>query len=623
MSGLIADDLGAHMEINAIRFDPLTRTLSVAGRRSESVFDISLLKDALRLAREVHEPFFSLDPASPVDWDRSLLVAMEQLDQKYGQSNAGMREMVRRMREAGTLLPGGEVYTASLEDLDRDIWQAVSQETDLRVKLVFSPTWIGTTRLGWILYEADLAIKSVCAGFLESETRVTAADVWSIPGFDPLWLHAHGFAGRANFELAPLPSTVAANSNALDLQDIKPRLVIVHRKPGTSEDMPPCDRCNTISDHFSEHWREYASCVPAIGELMGVFRAYVAARFMIQRHPGLVEFVDGLDPPPTEESPPLYRRGPIVVRGRIVSDRFSPLGPDRAAYWHLAGGYGGGVSIGASAIRTVTTVNPPSRWEGETFGGAPGSGVAVRATTDGMSLELILSRTTLTVSRQRTLWATLLGVVLFLTVCGMFVRPMLHHSPDVCADCDIFYRRLEIGARLADVVPMATMIFLLCLPGAIAWSACEPTTEQAIAYLLLIAGGLLVLRLPFQTFKAWFPGSSTPIQFLGGPLTSLAAGARGSILLVGGWLLVFGINPHAVSRQLTACLGPDIAEPLLMGMESLDLMITSILVAVAATALSLLCRHMIPFLFVRIQNHRHSSQTIAPTPVRDKGNEND
>lgn len=593
LSGVIADDLSARLEIEAVHFDPRAGSITLAGRHSRHSFGIGLLRDALRLAREVHEPFFSLEPVNVADWDRQLIVAQDLLRARYTGSRNGRRKIARRLQELGTPVPGGEILAATLEELDPGIWEEVNRDLDPRVELVFSPAWAGSTRLGWILYEADLAIKAVCAGFTESETTVQLADVWSIPGFEPEWVHTHGHAGRANFELEP--GTAARRGETLDLSEIRPRLVIVHRAPGTSQDLPPCDLCQKISGHFAVHWREYADRVRPIGELMTVLRAYVAARFLLQHHAGLVAFVDSLQHSEPDSRTPLYRIGPIVFRARVVDGDLEPLAPDRPALFDLGGGFGGGIAFKAGGVSFEPALPADPSWAGEMLGARVDS-PGVRVTSHGLALDLELVGPRLPAEIQWQMYVLVLAVGL---LAGSFrVRPLRaveSLTSVTCPHCRRLHRFLETVGGAADLVAASTIVFLALLPGAAAWILERKGEAGASGYVTVVLA--LVLG------SVWITGSlaarlsrAAGLGEAYGPSRMLALMSTALFLAGGSWIVrgwVIGVDPL---ERATALLGAELVETLLLVIGNSPVAAQAMVVLGGSILISFLFRWILPFL---------------------------
>src|SRR5258706_567573 len=285
-SGARAQELAATLDVTSIAFDPVRGKIVLVGAKQQAAqtFDLDVFADVLRLAVEEYEPFFSLDPSEPHDWDESLTPIGKALRAKYDADELAKR--VRALSPTG--IPHGSrvYYYTTVETLDPQLVAQANRGRDMTVKLVYSPDWLRYSKVGAILFDGDLAIKAVASGFVERGGAIEPAFVWAMPDFDPVWLHRDdASAGRANFELAH--ARVREGGARLDLVDVHPGLYVTGRRPGTNEDTAPSSHDKAISEHFDKHWREYVANVPEIGRLEMVFRAYVAARFLVDHHPGL------------------------------------------------------------------------------------------------------------------------------------------------------------------------------------------------------------------------------------------------------------------------------------------------------------------------------------------------
>lgn len=84
--------------------------------------------------------------------------------------------------------------------------------------------------------------------------------------------------------------------------DVRNLNVCNHRLPDTV----PSDYDRAVSEHFSRHWQEYTRQWPELRELEEVYRAYVAAYYMVRHHPGLAERILAMPAVRAPQLPPLY-----------------------------------------------------------------------------------------------------------------------------------------------------------------------------------------------------------------------------------------------------------------------------------------------------------------------------
>jgi hypothetical protein len=553
-----ADRLVAQLDLESVQYDPARGKILLSGKQSDYLFDMGVFTVALRLAMEEHDPFFSLELASPADSDVFLDRAAEALTAKYGGAEEGKERFARRMTELQHNLAAQgwpEYYYATLEEFDPELFRRVSDGLDLREKLVFSPPWIRYTRFGWILFDADVAIKATSTGFLQADDGVEPASVWKISGFDPKWLHPHAFSGRANFEIDPR----CLRTGSLALSEIKPRLVMVHRTPGTMHDEPPCPLCRKVSQHVSDHWSEYAKEVPAFQDLTMLFRSYVAARWLVKKYPGMaMRLAEAplLEPDYT----PIYRNGLCVLRARVVDGKLLPISDECKTPFCLGSGYEGGImlevdkSIDPSAM--VITDDP---WASDTFAGEyHGEGIEVKQGRVGLMLDLDYDPLL-----GRPLWPWWLGAVGAALIFGWFIgrksKPLSRVPEPICPHCRRIHHFTEGVGRIVDLLALGTFVFAVSLPFT---AACE----QSLPTFLQVVAAAAVIGLTVAALAVW---AALVYRVTGGrgrpDLIQLAgAGARWGGLALAVFLLSGGISEPAVSRRVIALLGPAAGEQFLL-----------------------------------------------------------
>lgn len=579
ISGAIADRLGVNLDLTAIRFDPVRRTVSLAGTASKHAIPMAVFVDALRLAQEKHDPSFSLDPVCPDGWDRSGIVAWDEIGKRWLSGRGGRRKLARRLMEVGTPLSLGEctVWSATLDRVDRAIDEHVMRTVDDREELAFSPRWLAFTRLGWILYEGDLAIKAVAAGFDESGRGIVPADVWTLPGYRAMWQDDHPYAGRANFELDP--ATAEDHAGALDLSGVRLRLTIVHRAPGTSTDEEPCDRCRARTAYFTEHWREFAERVPAIGRLHQALQAYVAARCLLRAHPGLAAALARLPFPGSDERPPVLDRRAMVVRIGVDAKGNTRAWNDKGRWLHVSLGYSGGICVNASAVSVRSTAAAPV-WERETFGEVESTGAA--QTARGVRLDLEITGARVTRADQRAIWMACLFAAVTLALLER--RRIADWRSLACARCARVHRFSVLGGTLCDVVATASLAFVLALPIAVAVDSEGASAGTLCAASLALGGVFAAAAVAAGGARAKLVGEVSSTRTYGGA-------ARWIGLACAAWLAL----PDGPAR-LGRMLGSGRMERLFVGIEGYDVPLTALNICAVAAVLALYLRWIHPFL---------------------------
>lgn len=606
-----ADHLAAALDLSAVHYDPVRGQLILSGTRSEHVVDMEVFTACLRLALEQYEPTFGLHPVNPEQWDGTAERIGALVREKYladDERRAGCSRLVRQLeRQQGANPPqtfrGATYLYATVEEFDPELYDRALADVDVRVQLVYSPEWLRYSQVGQILYEADLAIKAIATGFADVGDHVALAPVWDIPGFDPKWIHEHeSVAGRANFELDD--SDVRLNGGSIDLAEVKPRLVVVHRRPGTSEDIEgsgeSCPRCHGLSEHFSQHWREYVGRIPALGRLMTVFRAYVAARFLVRRFPGLAMRIHAFEVPAVVDPTPLYHLSHEVIRVRLEGGRLVPVTEDSRRLYALGGGYGGGVHVKMNKVNLRETAEPIDAWGAAAFAaGDPAAGYAEEGERTGLRLDFAVDR--FDEARQADLWAMLcagaaaLGLALSVARRRAGPRGAAVTAAVVCPHCVRVHRATEAVGWCCDVAGVGTLAFLLALPVAVAWHEAGPTPGQAAgAFGVICAGlaGLAALAWLAQTALARRAGGQAPAP---GLMRRIGAGARWGGAAMAGLLFARGWDPQALAGQVLALFGPHAGERMLALLGGVGTLRAAALAVIAAAAAALVVRWVVPF----------------------------
>jgi hypothetical protein len=626
LTGATADTFAAKLDITGVGYDPVRGRLVLTGRAGETAIDLSIFRDVLRLATERNDPFFSLEMSNPPDWDHSSAVAYDLIGRKYLGTGAGRAALAARLQTVGTVLPvrqDGVCYATRLLDVDADLEGQLESRVDIRLGRVYSPEWLANSKVGRILYAADVAIKSVASGLIRTEDGPAVAAVWDIDGFKPDWLIGGVLsAGRANFEIDD--ADVPADGGFVDLSQVKPKLVMVRRVPGTTKDDTPGEIEKRIAAHFSQHWQEYVRRIPVLAELMTVFRAYVAARYIVRRHPGLAQRILALGEPLPATGTPLYFVGSPTMVGCVEAGRLMPLRFASDAPISILPWPDGGVSVGlrrrggGEKIRYVAS---------GTAGTSNSDGFAARMMADdappyavdgdriGLSLDLDTIEP-LPLARQFRLWAWFAAGAALASGLILFAWGRLRRTAAeiACDHCARIHRLTEAVGWTGDAAAIGCLAFVLWLPVA---AAAEETgiaaSGMALASLAL-AGAVLA-----PAMAAWAAQHAAGRAFgwrgdWSGPLRRFGAGARWLGLVVAAALLAGGSDDVAVAGRLSRLLGPALGERLFAVLGSAAALRAALLALLGSALIAAVARWIIPFLLdsrplpLGVNRHRHEAK---------------
>lgn len=493
-----ADDLALKIDIDAVAYDPVRGRLVFSGKKTEEVFDMDIFADVLRLAVEEHEPFFSMEPSRIEDWDRTNSRFGDLLRMKYPRVET-LAAQVKSRCPHPIVRANRHFYYTTAYDLDPGLFAEANQGYDISEKLVFSPNWLRYSKVGWILYEADMAIKAVAGGFLERWPDVIPSPAWDLPDFNPIWLNRRKYhsAGRANFELDEGSFNDAGGCLSLDL--IRPKLFVTFRETGTHIDVKPQPpACKEISDHFTRNWRTYVERTPELRRLQEVYKAYVAARYLVQQHPGLAERIRKLprqiDWP---EQPPLRVIRPSVIRVCYEGDRLTSLDEEQQVFWSIGGGFGGGAAFKVSKITPKPMPSVPAEWIGSALLD-PGSqldsvnhgdqaAIAFDISDEPMPPEP-LRRTTVFLS------ALLFGAALLGAALRRWDWQQLEHK-QTCPYCRRVHSLSGRVSLFGHALAATGMFVLLGIPLLAAWHGAEGNWWQLALSALLLMGAAAAFTL--------------------------------------------------------------------------------------------------------------------------------
>ncbi len=183
LSRAVATRMPIDLDLDSIRFEDGAVLLSGKARNGRvSRFDAPLFMTALRLACERGDPMFSLDPADGTAWSDDAAAAMREavaalaprLDARAGAPDP--EELQNGLAAGGSYLHGPVILAASVRAADPALWREIqARHPHLGSRLVFRPEWLRATRLGQILFEADLLLKELASGMSLAHPGARAA----------------------------------------------------------------------------------------------------------------------------------------------------------------------------------------------------------------------------------------------------------------------------------------------------------------------------------------------------------------------------------------------------------------------------------------------------------------
>jgi hypothetical protein len=258
-------------DLSVASIDPAKEVLVLLGRKSAaSGLDADLFWTAIRLAAQSDEfePDFSIDPVDVTHWEKE----WDHLGAYLAQTFKFDSEFRARALTA-TAWDGQDYQLNILDRLDPDLYKHLSSEFRIQEMLRFEPSWLRSTRLGEVLFRADIAIKELwlpvsVKGELSSRISV-------IPGA----VRFHGGRhetepGAYRFWFVP-GSKLSATQTIIDLSQVRPVLKVVGTAGGKDLDRSVPPWAAAIRDDVNNRFELYAHAVPEWATLSEVFRAYV------------------------------------------------------------------------------------------------------------------------------------------------------------------------------------------------------------------------------------------------------------------------------------------------------------------------------------------------------------
>jgi hypothetical protein len=607
-SGERANGLALALDVTAVDFDPIHNRITLIGKSAASgtgsgqPFDLDIFSDVLRLAAEKFDPFFSLEPNNSADWDNMGAWAALLLRDRYG-SPQQIAERVRAVSPPPVRRGKMAYYYATLNQIDPQLDRRNRQSHDLSVKVVFSPSWLRYSKVGWILYRADLAIKGIAAGFVMRGEKIVPSPAWGMEDFDPIWLH-DGSAGRADFELDESPAETTATG--VDLTAVRPKLYLTGRKPGTSEDTKPSPGDLAITNHFSHDWREYAEQLPELAELEEVYRAYVAAHYLIRHHPALAERILQMPRPQTPALPPLYIELPPVLYAATRAGEPVVLDSERHNYYAMGGGFSGGTEFKIEAVHYASGggENADSGLGWLRRVSSKSNAAAPWTESDGNVAAVLEIEGT----PAPTGWMAVTSMLVALLVAfGAWVSVVLGKHPwqklesnadqhPICLHCVGVHRRVGLWSLCGDAAAAAALLYLAALPFLLAGRNWKDGGVGRFALLAVVAAGVaLAIPMIGAGFLALLNRGRT--KEAAGWFAEFLLGARLLMLAAGLLVLVNCLLGNSPAAVLFLVAGPELGERMLSssgGPETFaPILIAGSLCALAAT----LAEWVAPFAF--------------------------
>ncbi len=608
-SGERADGLALALDVTAVDFDPIHNRITLIGKSTASgtgsgqMFDLDIFSDVLRLAAEKYDPFFSLEPNNPADWDSMSAWAALLLQDRYG-SPQQIAERVRAVSPPPVRRGEMAYYYATLNQIDPELDRRNRQSHDLSVKVIFSPSWLRYSKVGWILYRADLAIKGIAAGFVMRGDAIVPSPAWGMEDFDPIWLH-DGSAGRADFELDESPAETTATG--VDLTAVRPKLYVTGRKPGTREDTKPSPGDLAISNHFTQHWREYTEQLPELAELEEVYRAYVAAHYLIRHHPALAERILQMPRPQVPALPPLYIELPPVLYAATRAGEPVALDPERHNSYAMGGGFSGGTEFKIEAVHYASgggeDADSGLGWLRRVSSKSNAAAAPWTESDGNVAAVLEIEGTP-----APTGWMAVIGVlVALLAAFGAWVSVILGKHPwqklelnadrrPICLHCAGVHRRVGLWSLCGDAVAAAALLYLAALPFLLAGRNWKDGGVGRFALLAVVAaGGALAIPMIGAGFLALLNRGRTTAA--AGWLAEFLLGARMLMLAAGLLVLVNCLLANSPAAVLFLVAGPELGERMLSSAGGPETFVPILIAGSLCALAAALAEWVAPFAF--------------------------
>ena len=630
-SGRKADGVAFNLDIKSVEYDPVTGKLIFIGTKSQQEFDVDVFADILRLAQEKNEPFFSLDPSNIRDFDIQN-ICYQKLLNKYYRDPAQLAEKIKYQSNDAIQYRGRTYYYAPLDELDPEIAAEGEHAKDFSIKLVYSPSWLAQSTVGMILFQADCAIKSIASGFIyRNSMTVPAREVWKIPGFQPEWQQQGSMnPGRCNFEIASCDgaNSVMQTGSRLDLTVVRPELVVRERKEGTSDSANEFETETTkaLEKHFRDNWKEYVERVPEIGRLEVVYRAYVAARFLLQTEPGLAARIERLPRSPGFQLPQQAMRfdPPPVLLACFVNDKPVPIDNANPCLYTFTRWPWGGTEFKASEkVKISYSSSQPVTWAHAGLVSTKLEDDYIENPTESseaaFALEVVVDPLPASMLSRLKIGLGIFGIGLALA--GLLVKHFDWQqisTAHTCEHCNRTHSVLGYLSLVSDVVLVASLFYLLAVPFAAAaydtdldWTQYLTSIVDfiGIACAFTIGGSVFLMVLAYACRRR-----TDHVTLLQG----FFCGSRFAAFTLGCALLQSGFSQEAVGGNVVWLLGQKIGERLLVLLGELSFIAPTVVIMLMSVVVSVFLRWIVPLLFdsrplhlMKTIPHRH---TASSTP---------
>lgn len=317
----------------------------LSGRASRTRMDAALFLTALRAACDDRDPYFSLDPDNGALWS-----------QQGDQASSDFWEKIKKdfpsdaPARAKNAQPGINIRTVSATQDYPGIWNDISPRyPNFRAKLVFYPEWLRQTRLGEVLYKADVLLKELSSGisilvpgklraaeipgYLSADVEYAAKGLLAGTRDQPVLPQWRG--SRLWFEItaSELPATIMNEATAppssdnpalrsllqskglirsadqsvhnasffmrhgsvFDLSQVNPIMFVRVHDHVTNKDLLDHDpRLDGLATDVSRRFDQYAQYYDELRLLREVFRAYIAARKITEANDRLCGTLDAM-----------------------------------------------------------------------------------------------------------------------------------------------------------------------------------------------------------------------------------------------------------------------------------------------------------------------------------------
>ncbi|WP_194479225.1 hypothetical protein [Bradyrhizobium sp. CCBAU 53338] len=297
----------------------------LSGHAAQAGMDAALFLSVLRAACTDHDPYFSLDPDDGALWSQQ---GERASDEFWNRIKADFPARLERKREPA----GIELQTISALRDYPVLWKELSAGyPNFRSKLVFQPLWLKETRLGEVLYKADVLLKELSSGvsilrpgelrarripgYLASDTESAArglleldsdqkskrpewrgSRLWfdivapqsSSETFEPQASLPNDASVRSLFlsrgllrsqtEKIQNASYVVQHGNVFDLSQVTPQMFVRVHDPASNKDLSDHDpRLDGLASDVTKRFDTYADAYEELAILRDVVRSYVAA----------------------------------------------------------------------------------------------------------------------------------------------------------------------------------------------------------------------------------------------------------------------------------------------------------------------------------------------------------